>query len=476
MNKLFGMALLALLTYGCTDGSSRNGSGSDSIAEILDPASKTSPAPVNISDSLEEVLEFGKLASACAQYDANPEDRNLMLMCGKYYFFYDGLGTPGPPLPLLQVMANELPAHVGAGFERIGGILDPYSSDNLPVGFGAAPSYGSVEAKAFTCAACHFGKTEEGIYVTGLGNFELDYGKELLYMMLVPNVIVGFEDRAGLAEKFGPEVAKSIEAVLTPLDLDAETQIRISATINQMGIDIFTSGGEVAPFVVSDETPYFWTTWAPGVLDFFTSPFPDEGVHIPIRIPSLWEIPNSQDIKELGLRHAMLQAGGGGDSLENFVRGFIMTSGGDQADWSDDDIRPIVEYIYSLQHPQYTELRGALDTEKVEAGRALFDNEGCIDCHDGKSYGGKDIFYFGDETPNSRTLATDSTLQFFADPDQDFQICCDLTLLDGSELTHGLKAPHLTGIWAHRVFLHNGSVASLEELLCRMVQGLRPIP
>ena len=49
-----------------------------------------------------------------------------------------------------------------------------------------------------------------------------------------------------------------------------------------------------------------------------------------------------------------------------------------------------------------------------------------------------------------------------------------LSAFGASEVTHGLKAPHLTGIWTHRLFLHNGSVTSLEELLC--YNGPRPTP
>ena len=107
------------------------------------------------------------------------------------------------------------------------------------------------------------------------------------------------------------------------------------------------------------------------------------------------------------------------------------------------------------------------DHSYVARGADVFTSAGCAGCHDGKSYGGSRIFSFEE-------IGTDATLKYFSDPDLDGKLCCDLQLYDASEVTHGLKAPHLTGIWTHRVFLHNGSVASLEELLC--YDGPRPAP
>jgi hypothetical protein len=50
------------------------------------------------------------------------------------------------------------------------------------------------------------------------------------------------------------------------------------------------------------------------------------------------------------------------------------------------------------------------------------------------------------------------------DPDGDGEACCGVELV--APLTGQLKSPRLTGMWAKRRFLHNGSLASLEELFC----------
>jgi hypothetical protein len=411
--------------------------------------------PVDQSKSLNTVLENGALSDACARYRENPASRNLMLKCGKYMFFYESFDTPGVPLPLLQTLMNNLPEHVGAGFEKLGYIRDPYSTEQLPLGFGKTFSYGSVEARAFTCAACHFAQAADGTYVVGLANHGLDYGTTLLDLMIVPMVATGIES----ASKYDAEVIAKIQPTLDWIAANDKTAAILAdmITVGQGMANSPSPLSEVLP-----DTPRLWTLWQPGVLDFFTSPFPEDEYHVPIRIPSLWEIPTAQEVEQRGLPHAMLSAAGGGDSMWSFIQGFIATSRGEPGKWTDDDVRPIVEYIYSLQHPINPQ---TADAQQIADGQRIFEDAGCADCHNGKSYGGSRVFSFEE-------IGTDATLKYFSDPDLDGVLCCDLELLGDSELTHGLKAPHLSGIWTHRVFLHNGSVASLEELLCH--DGPRP--
>ena len=54
----------------------------------------------------------------------------------------------------------------------------------------------------------------------------------------------------------------------------------------------------------------------------------------------------------------------------------------------------------------------------------------------------------------------------WADPDLDGVLDDGLRFPVGDVLTHGIKSPRLVGLWAQRRFLHNGSVDSLEDLLC----------
>src|SRR5262245_48694610 len=80
----------------------------------------SAPALVNQASDLAAVLERGTLGDACPAYRAAPDNRELMLKCGKYMFFYEGFDTPGVPLPLLTTLVNNLPEHVGPGFAKLG--------------------------------------------------------------------------------------------------------------------------------------------------------------------------------------------------------------------------------------------------------------------------------------------------------------------------------------------------------------------
>lgn len=59
-------------------------------------------------------------------------------------------------------------------------------------------------------------------------------------------------------------------------------------------------------------------------------------------------------------------------------------------------------------------------------------------------------------------IGTDPAMSAWGDGDGDGAYCCGF---DGLP-TRELKSPRLVGLWAQQRFLHNGSVASLEELLC----------
>jgi len=61
-------------------------------------------------------------------------------------------------------------------------------------------------------------------------------------------------------------------------------------------------------------------------------------------------------------------------------------------------------------------------------------------------------------------------LKWWMDPTLSGQPCCDQTMGE-HQLTQALKSPRLVGLWSMDRFLHNGSVGSLDELLC---QGSAP--
>ena len=80
--------------------------------------------------------------------------------------------------------------------------------------------------------------------------------------------------------------------------------------------------------------------------------------------------------------------------------------------------------------------------------------------------GGLEVFDFDE-------IGTDPALARWGDADGDGEMCCGVE----GELTGGIKAPRLSGLFALGRLLHNGSLTSLEQLLCveeRPVSGAPP--
>ena len=106
----------------------------------------------------------------------------------------------------------------------------------------------------------------------------------------------------------------------------------------------------------------------------------------------------------------------------------------------------------------------AVNPQAAERGEEVFWDAGCIDCHSGPRGSGLTLYSFEE-------IGTDDAMRRWMDPE------ADGTTLPGVDLgedtvTNALKSPRLVGLWAMDLFLHNGAVGSLEELLC--LDGERP--
>ncbi len=121
--------------------------------------------------------------------------------------------------------------------------------------------------------------------------------------------------------------------------------------------------------------------------------------------------------------------------------------------WPDDKLAPLADYVASLRAP------ASSTTADVTRGRDVYVAE-CQSCHGGPS-GMGDRVYTYDE------IGTDDAMMWWADgPDHDGQPCCGLRFPLGDTITHAIKSPRLVGLGSMRRFLHNGSLDSLEQLLC----------
>jgi hypothetical protein len=139
--------------------------------------------------------------------------------------------------------------------------------------------------------------------------------------------------------------------------------------------------------------------------------------------------------------------------------------------YPDEALYALALYIYSLEPPKNPNLFD----EKAQAGQKLFAREGCIMCHVPPLY-----------TSNKLTLAKGFT------PPKELEGKLDILPISvGTDPSLALKTrkgtgyykvPSLKGVWYRGHYLHDGSVASLEEMFdprrreeTHMPGGFRPL-
>jgi hypothetical protein len=402
--------LVLLAVTGC-------GAVNDPLARLPATGSST-----DVSLDLDAVLEHGRLKDACHP----PRDR---LLCGKSMFFYETFGTAGLPRSLVDFLVEGFPDQVGPGFEKLGMVKDPES--NLPLGMAATP--GAVESLAFTCASCHFARLPDGRYAVGAPNHAYEYGKQNLSIALFPSVAL--MGPAG----HDPSAVAVIQPLLDHYQEDPSLQQKLRAAV----LPLAGAGVSPPPFPAEAEAHY--ASWASGTMDFVIEPLPfNDGVHTVSKIPALWELPEADEIASSGMQSAMLGWTGSTVSLMRFCEGFVAFGGGAIADWPDEKLAPLVEYVYSLRRPSIHESDGALFMKH------------CGSCHDGPRGSGKRVYSYDE-------IGTDRALAKWLNPGDDGSPCCGIP---ADSLTRGIKSPRLVGLSFAKRFLHNGSLDSLEQLLC----------
>jgi hypothetical protein len=364
-------------------------------------------------------------------------------------FFYEGFGTAGVPTPLATWLLDHFPDQVGPGFEKLGMVADPNSPLHLPLGFGPGAKLGSVDTLAFTCASCHFARLPDGRYAVGAPNHAYRYGEHNIVMAVLPSLSLPGADPA----THDPAAV----ALLQPYRDAMAADPSIGADLLGALLPLITGGGPMPMFSAANE--HFYATWLSGTMDFFIQPLPyDDGVHTISKISALWGLPDEAERAARGQPSAFLGWTGGTANLLNFARGFVDLGGGDLAEWPDERLGPLVDYVYSLRAPENPAPPEAAD---VARGAQLFADPalGCLGCHDGPRGAGRRLFDYA-------AIGTDDAMRRWVDGDLDGMADNGIRFEPGDSITHQLKSPRLVGLWTMSRFLHNGSVPSLESLLC----------
>lgn len=399
---------------------------------------------VQTSDDLEELLEHGALEGACDRWRTAPDDRRAELQCGKWMFFYESFGAPGVPRALVETMLREFPDELGPSFERLGMLPNPTRDDGLPLGLAPAAPIGDVATVTFTCASCHLGRMPDGRYALGAPNHAYQYGRHILALVLTPVIAI-----TGRTDGHDPDAVASVGPLLDRVEADPGIRDRLLA-------DLAPLVGSGAMLTVTAEMEHAYASWRGSNQDFLMAPVPlDDGVHTISKVPALWGIPGEEEIRAAGMPHAMLAWTGGATSVMRFLDGFVVLFQGAEA-WSHERLSPLEQLVLSLRPPAPLTPQ---DPTLVEQGRRLFSSAGCLGCHDGPRGGGRRLYEYDE-------VATDRAMARWMDPDLDGEPCCGIDSRGLDPLTHRLKSPRLAGLHAARLFLHNGSVESLEDLFC----------
>jgi hypothetical protein len=398
---------------------------------------------VNVGADLASVLEGGALDTACTDFAADPSSERKKLLCGKHMFFYETFDTGGMPGSLIRYLLNNFDEEVGPGFAAFGMVPDPYSAEGLPIGF-APTSRPEPDSYSFTCASCHFGQMPDGRYAVGYPNHEYDYGGHVLSLFLFPQLANPFAN----ASAHDPVAVASVQPILDRFEGDLSMQLSFAL----VGLGLF---GQAVPEIGPDiERAY--ATWRSGTMDFMMAPTPiDDGVHTLHKIQPLWGIPTPELIETTGADGALLGWSGGTHDVRDFLRAFVDLGFGDLAAWDDESLEPLAAFVESLRPPANP---APAPAAQVAAGCLPVESRGCLECHDSVGGAGQRVYAIDE-------VDTDPAIARWMDPNLDGEVCCDIDDPD-FELTHGVKSPRLLGLWAFSRFLHNGSLDSLEQLLC----------
>ena len=426
----------------------------DSDVEVIDGVPRAWPQLANpvthdVDADLIAVLEKDALEGACEAYRAGDERRETRLRCGKWMFFYESFGTVGMPSHLLEIFQEWFQSFYGPSFSSMGFIPNPYANDQIPLGLvESTQRMGEMKTHAFTCAGCHFGQLPDGRYAVGYPNLQLDYGRFIASMVALIRLGMRPEDSG---------VHPVLRRDLSPAVHEARERSGFYTAMAGLGMNFLTRGGDVLTEgginLSLEEQLRFWRLRT-GTMDFLTKPMVEDGVWTVSRILGLWNMPTQEQIDDTEMPHALLSWTGIGESLMSFLHGFVVVSGSHDH-WSDEELKPLADYIYSLRAPKPVV---ASDIEAVARGATLFAETGCVACHDGPSGESQALYPF-------ETIGTDAALRDIYRPNEEGKLCCGLDV-NGERATGMIKSPRLAGQRYRTRLLHNGALDSLEQLLC----------
>ncbi len=392
-----------------------------------------------------------------------------MLYCGKELFFRGSLESKvGFPSSLIDGILEVFPDEVGPAFTKLGFIADPLS-ENLPVGMtqGAGNPWGPLSAvtgspMTITCAACHFGKTNDGRYSVGMPNQDLDFGKMMSLIVYVgwiadkdkndpnkwPLEIQEYyrylDDKVKRHEGGSDFLYKMSRIVAT---------LRLSNVFYRMvGFSIPTYG-ELVTYLSGTPNQYYAST----------PMFPVGAQHrkgMIMSSPLVYELENFKGQVERGTERPLASFIPTND-LENFSRAaFIFQTGKDE--YAKDRYADALSlYLRTLETPKNPVPE---DPIMVRKGKKVWDRE-CQECHNASRGRSLDA-YTSEEMGTPKVL-----INPFVDYEPPHRLASGiyetyLKHLGPIAPQPGIYARTMKGLWTKKNLMVNGSVRDLDHLFC----------
>jgi hypothetical protein len=375
------------------------------------------------------------------------------------HFMYGSTGgerTAGIPLSIWNLLPELFPEHLpGKGLESLGFIYE--DGAELPIGVSKRRVQG-IDRVFVNCAVCH----------VGTYRMSPDAPRQIVVGMPAHSLdLQGFErflfrsaaDKRFTASRIGVELrARRADDALNRL------LYRLIA-VDLMRDNLLMLRDEFSQFM--DREP----DCGPGRVDTFNPPkvllgfrmdkVPESEWVGNCDLPSIW----NQAQREKMRMH--LHWDGNNDSLEERDRSASFGTGATPPTLDRDSMRRMESWLRSDANvpPPYPADR--IDAARAARGRPIYESL-CAKCHgkDGKDFTGE---YVGQVTPiedigtdrrrldsYSPELCANQNLLYAAYPSERFQ---------HFRKTYGYANQPLDGIWLRAPYLHNGSVATLRELL-----------
>lgn len=438
---------------------------------------------VDIGKSLEEILEYDNIRTACDEYwgllgendepqsaALSPTVRELEVRCGKWLFI--GWETSGKmPLPeiLFDAIERSWPERVGKNFEKLGFLPNPADPAGRPLGIARSTTrYTGMPSVNVTCAACHIGQLPDGRYAVGAPNTKLHLS-EFNLMSYYPLYAAMHKDERRVLpaeiKNYYEELVRTERRRIWGGNYGIDWSnvvFKYSKLLHWLNIG--SKGLPDAQFVAMppDRDLRSWLSGRPGVFNPGAPMLTLQIEDVPnLSVPHLWGITGFEEDYQAG-RAAPLGQTTKYASLEKFVSSAFVYSYQDLSLVRPRYVRPIVSYIRQLQSPLTPEVQSQL---QVESGAKIFNRE-CSTCHDG-SAGESTRLY------DSKTVGTHPSLE---SPRDNYvattpiaKLINDLSAQLAAELKpqpRGVRSRRLKGVWSRTDLMIDGSIEDLPDLFC----------